>query len=106
MLHILWLFVKNAEKEPLQELWALFAEKLKPHTMNDIKSHVKWCSDIDVIPFKDQMFMLDQLNEMRTALDGGKQIITSSALIECVKFDDCLILVRVLSINIHKHMKS
>lgn len=97
MLQILCLFVENSP-EPLEQLWPLFAGKLKPYIMNALKS-VKWCSGTG-IPLECHIFILDHINQMHTVMHNERWIY--SELIESVKFDDRLtITCQVSVLNFH-----
>lgn len=83
MLQILCSFVEDAT-EPLEQLWPLFETKLNRHTFNALKS-VKWCTGVGV-PLARQLYMLEHINQMRTATHKDRWIFSES--IESIKFDD------------------
>lgn len=83
MLQVLCSFVENAT-DPIEQLCSLFADKLSRYTYNAIKS-VKWCPGSG-IPLAKQLFMLEHINLVHTALHNDRWIFSES--IESIKFDD------------------
>lgn len=83
MLHALYSYVENATN-PLEQLCTVFADKLQRHTLAAIKSMK--CIDGAGIPLARQLFMLEHINQMHTALHKERWIYSES--IESIKFDD------------------
>lgn len=93
ILHILCSYVESA-MDPIEQLWPLYKAKLGHYTFDAIKS-IEWSTDCG-IPLASQIFMLDHINHMRTALHN--ECLIYSELIESIKFDDRVTITCVMSV--------